>query len=82
MNDHKLAAIIEAQTAIAKKIATKWVGILGLGFHPDTPGTAYVNTSTGARSLTNDQADEYDRDMIELFDLPGDPYTIGLPDGL
>lgn len=58
----------------ATRIATKWVHILGLGFHPDTRGASYVAERIDEPLFNDVQAKEYDDDMERLFTLAGDPY--------
>lgn len=77
----EVKATVDEMTAVAaelrnpaRAIARKWLLRLGGGFHPDTPGAEYVGDS-GLPSLTNGQADEYDRDMESLF-MAGDPYAL------
>ena len=57
---------------VAEQIARRWVERLGLGFHPDTPGTDYVPPLSPA------EAEEYENDMTALFATAPDPYAVGL----
>ena len=52
----------------ADAIAKKWVGRLGLGFHPDTRGANY------SPALSANEIREYDADMDRLFQSADDPY--------
>ena len=65
----------------AEAIAAKWVERFGLGFHPDTRGTDYVETrgpNKDVRCLTDEEAAEYEREMDALYDAPGDVYDYGI----
>ncbi len=57
---------------IGDQLAEKWARKIGLGFHPDTRGADYVPALSAA------DAAEYDRNIAELFALPGCPYARGL----
>jgi hypothetical protein len=56
------------QQETADAIAKKWVGRLGLGFHPDTRGANY------SPALSANEIREYDADMDRLFQSADDPY--------
>lgn len=56
----------------AAAICEKWVGRLGLGFHPDTRGWDY------SPALSDEWVAEYEADMETLFGLDGDPYGFAL----
>jgi hypothetical protein len=53
-------------------ICRKWVAMLGLGFHPDTPGADY------SPQFDADTIAEYDADMTVLFEVADDPYECGI----
>ncbi len=57
----------EAQDAAF--ICDRWIGTLGLGFHPDTRGKDY------RPELTPEQIRAYDLDMELLFSISADPYA-------
>ena len=54
---------------------------IGPGFHPDTPGSDYVNIHTNVPSFTAQDAARLDADLdkaLELLESAGrDPYKIG-----
>jgi hypothetical protein len=53
-------------------IADKWVGKIGLGFHPDTRGTDYEP------QLSQDDVVNYEAEMDYLFGNSADPYAIAV----
>lgn len=58
---------------IHRALASKWVSRIGLGFHPDTRGDDYSPPLGDAATIA-----EYDRDISQMFELPGCPYASGL----
>ena len=71
----------------AKRICDKWVAVLGLGFHPDTPGDQYVigggvwdqdDAIDPNWALSAKQANQYELDMAFLFAAAIDPYEYGI----
>ena len=53
---------------------------LDINFHPDDDFKDYVNTTTGERSMDDEQAELYNRLMDEAFEVCGDEdlvYEIG-----
>lgn len=55
----------------------KWIERLGLAFHPDTRGADYINDD-GKRTLSDGEAEQYDRDIDEAFETHADPYGVAL----
>ena len=51
-------------------LVEKWFSRLGYGFHPDTRGADYYNEA-GERSLSAQEALEYEADMDYAFELIG-----------
>lgn len=56
---------------------------VGLGFHLDTPFAEYVETSTGARCFTDEEAVRLDACVQHTFQIAGeaeedDPYAVAL----
>jgi len=46
-----------------------WKEQIGIGFHCDEEGRDYVNTETGARTFTDEQADEYNALITRCFEV-------------
>jgi len=69
----------EIRTTV-EMICDRWARKIGWGWHPDTPGRDYFAVHSGMkqRTLTNDEADEYDRDMMFLFGNCPDHYQAGM----
>ena len=63
--------------AEAREIVVRWFDRFGLGYHPDTRGADYVDQH-GARSLTDEEAAAYDRDIDRLFAISPHPYAVGI----
>lgn len=53
--------------------ALEWLGqavyAIGPGFHPDTSGNQYVENESGARSMTDEQALQFDLDSAEVAEI-------------
>lgn len=58
-------------TQRGQALVEKWFSRLGYGFHPDTRGDDYYNAA-GKRSLSAQEAREYEADMDEAFEMMGD----------
>ncbi len=63
-------ALVTARAAMIDPhaIFTKWVEIIGGGFHPDTRGKDY------SPALDAEQVKDHDADMEALFAVAADPY--------
>lgn len=72
VSDPELAIAAAKAWGDPHALCAKWVKRLGLGFHPDTPGSGYEP------ALLPEEAAEYDRDMEALFAVAADPYECGL----
>jgi len=46
-----------------------WKEQFGLAFHCDEQGRDYINTETGVRTFTDEQADEYDALIARCFEV-------------
>ena len=57
---------------LARQYMRRWVSHIGIGFHPDTPAADYVPP------LSDDDAKQYDLDMLFCQLVLQDPYADGL----